>query len=144
VNSIDESTTVVEQPLIVVTDVLFMNNWAFGPALSGELLLLFGEHAPRDGRAVFICNPEPRHRVSEHSKKLRPLDLYVLPSVDSEVFDVPKGGIDWRHERGRELGGVESAAARRNSGVGAVYCCAKVSQHVVFDCASYCETEFVN
>ena len=90
----DDSSTLIE-----LTDVLFMNNWAFDDVLSGALLTSYAQHAPIDGRAVIIRNPTPTHRVSEHGP-LQPLDLYSLPSRNDQVFDVPENGVDWRADDG--------------------------------------------
>lgn len=67
--------------------------------MSADLLSLYAQHAPIDSRAVFIRNPTPRHRPSERGA-LRPLDLYLLPSRDDQVFDVPANGVDWRADDG--------------------------------------------
>jgi hypothetical protein len=89
-----------------LADYMLLNNWAFDDTLTLECLRQYGRLAV-DGQAVFIRNPLPRYRPRTRVAGSEAFELYELPTFDSQVYDVPAGGIDWR-----SADGVHWAAVR--------------------------------
>ena len=85
--------------LYSIADVLLLNNWAFDETLSHELSRATADWREVGGRAIVIRNPTPRYRP-ESSKGTEALAFYELPTNDEQIYDVPAGGIDWRHHAG--------------------------------------------
>jgi SAM-dependent methyltransferase len=83
-----------------LADYLLLNNWAFDDTFTLECLRQYGRLAPVDGQAVFIRNPLPRYRPGSRIVGSDAFVLYELPTLDTLVYDVPAGGVDWRSADG--------------------------------------------